>query len=187
MVNRQDIERTPGADRSNSLAMITDYVPELTSYTINCTSAVGTRRPGRSTGWRFRIQYRKQSRSRRSIRRTSIISRCSGGSYEADQGDRTYGVFNVVPRTGFERDNQGELSAECRQLRSNHNDYLSVGSHTDRFAYYASVNGNRSGLGIETPVAQIIHDAESGYGAFSTLVLDATPDDQIRFVFSRAP
>src|SRR5580658_8045039 len=27
LVNREDIERTPGADRSNSLAMITDYVP----------------------------------------------------------------------------------------------------------------------------------------------------------------
>ena len=33
------------------------------------------------------------------------------GSYAADLGDRTYGVFNVVPRTGFERDNQGELIA----------------------------------------------------------------------------
>jgi len=25
------------------------------------------------------------------------------GSYSAEFGDRTYGVFNVVPRTGFER------------------------------------------------------------------------------------
>ena len=31
------------------------------------------------------------------------------GSYTSDIGDRTYGVFNVVPRTGFERDRQAEL------------------------------------------------------------------------------
>ena len=26
------------------------------------------------------------------------------------EGDRTYGVFNVVPRTGFERDNEADLT-----------------------------------------------------------------------------
>jgi hypothetical protein len=31
------------------------------------------------------------------------------GSYEADQGHRTYGVFNVTPRTGFEGTNKVEL------------------------------------------------------------------------------
>ena len=31
------------------------------------------------------------------------------GSYEADYGDRTYGIFNIVPRSGFERNNEGEL------------------------------------------------------------------------------
>ena len=105
------------------------------------------------------------------------------GSYQADQGDRTYGVFNVVPRTGFERDNQAELIASGGSYGQT-NDYLSVGSHTERFAYYASVNGNRSDLGIATPVAQVIHDAEDGYGGFSTLIFNATPDDQFRFVFS---
>ncbi len=46
------------------------------------------------------------------------------------------------------------------------------------------MNGNRSDLGIGTPVAQIIHDAQNGYGAFSTLIFNATPEDQFRFVFS---
>ena len=31
------------------------------------------------------------------------------GSYDADYGDRTYGIFNVVPRTGFERDRECDL------------------------------------------------------------------------------
>ena len=38
------------------------------------------------------------------------------GSYTADIGDRTYGVFNVVPRTGFERNRQAELVPLRRQL-----------------------------------------------------------------------
>ncbi len=68
------------------------------------------------------------------------------GSYAADLGDRTYGVFNVVPRTGFERDNQGELIASGGNFGQT-NDYVSIGSHDERFAYYASINGNRSDLG----------------------------------------
>jgi hypothetical protein len=105
------------------------------------------------------------------------------GSYQADQGDRTYGVFNVVPRTGLERNNEGEVIASGGSFGQT-NDYLSVASHTNDLAYYLSVNGNRSGLGIETPVAQIIHDSEDGYGGFGTLIYDAAPGDQLRFVFS---
>ena len=44
------------------------------------------------------------------------------GSYTADVGDRTYGVFNVVPRTGFERDHEAELVLSavtpCRRVTS---------------------------------------------------------------------
>jgi hypothetical protein len=183
VVNRLDIERAPGADRSNSLAMITDFVPG--AYVVHDQLHV---RGGHQTTWAI---------DGVEIPNTNIASNLGPqidpkdidylevqrGSYQADQGDRTYGVFNVVPRTGFERDNQAELIASGGSYGQT-NDYFSVGSHTERFAYYASVNGNRSDLGIETPVAQIIHDAQNGYGAFSTLIFNATPDDQLRFVFS---
>jgi TonB dependent receptor/Carboxypeptidase regulatory-like domain/TonB-dependent Receptor Plug Domain len=183
VVNRLDIERAPGADRSNSLAMITNFVPG--AYVVHDQLHV---RGGHQTTWAI---------DGVEIPNTNIASNLGPqidpkdidylevqrGSYQADQGDRTYGVFNVVPRTGFERDNQAELIASGGSYGQT-NDYFSVGSHTERFAYYASVNGNRSGLGIETPVAQIIHDAQNGYGAFSTLIFNATPDDQFRLVFS---
>jgi hypothetical protein len=183
VVNRMDIERAPGADRSNSLAMITDFVPG--AYVVHDQLHV---RGGHQTTWAI---------DGVEIPNTNIASNLGPqidpkdidylevqrGSYQADQGDRTYGVFNVVPRTGFERDNQAELNASGGSYGQT-NDYLSVGSHTERFAYYASVNGNRSDLGIETPVAQIIHDAQNGYGGFSTLIFNATPDDQLRLVFS---
>jgi hypothetical protein len=183
LVNREDIERTPGANRSNSLAMITDFVPG--AYFVHDQLHV---RGGHQTTWAV---------DGVEIPNTNIASNLGPqidpkdidylevqrGSYQADQGDRTYGVFNVVPRTGLERNNEGELIASGGSYGQT-NDYLSVASHTENFAYYASLNGNRSGLGIETPVARIIHDGEDGYGGFTTLIYDASPDDQLRLVFS---
>src|ERR1700722_15202932 len=183
VVNREDIARAPGADRSNSLAMITDFVPG--AYFVHDQLHV---RGGHQTTWAV---------DGVEIPNTNIASNLGPaidpkdidylevqrGSYQADQGDRTYGVFNVVPRTGLERNNEGELIASGGSFGQT-NDYLSVASHTDNLAYYASVNGNRSGLGIETPVAQIIHDSENGYGGFATLIFDATPADQFRLVLS---
>jgi hypothetical protein len=183
IVNREEIARTPGADRSNSLAMITSFVPG--AYVVHDQLHV---RGGHQTTWAV---------DGVEIPNTNIASNLGPqidpkdidylevqrGSYQADQGDRTYGIFNVVPRTGFERNDQGEISVSGGSYGQT-NDYLSMASHTERFAYYASVNGNRSGLGIETPVPQIIHDSQDGYGAFSTLIFNATPEDQLRFVFS---
>ena len=107
----------------------------------------------------------------------------SRGSYGAEFGDRTYGVFNVVPRTGFERNNEAELVLSAGNFYQT-NDQLSFGSHTERFAYYASVNGNRSNLGIQTPVPQVVHDAANGYGGFGSLIFNVDPSNQLRFVTS---
>jgi TonB dependent receptor-like, beta-barrel/Carboxypeptidase regulatory-like domain/TonB-dependent Receptor Plug Domain len=183
LVNREDIERTPGAARTNSLAMITDFVPG--AYVVHDQLHV---RGGHQTTWAV---------DGVEIPNTNIASNLGPqidpkdidylevqrGSYQADQGDRTYGVFNVIPRTGFERNNQAEFIGTGGNFGQT-DDYLSFGSHTDRLAYYASVNGNRSDLGIQTPASQIIHDAQNGYGAFSTLVFDASAADQLRLVTS---
>jgi len=73
----------------------------------------------------------------------------SSGRLPGDEGDRTYGIFNVIPKSGFSRiikpssTSRGEISART-------NDYLSVAGHTNDFAYYASVEGNRSDLGLQT-------------------------------------
>src|ERR1039458_2580425 len=105
------------------------------------------------------------------------------GSYGAEFGDRTYGVFNVVPRTGFERSRQAELVLSAGNFYQT-NDALSLGSHTERFAYYASVNANRSNLGLQTPVPQVVHDAENGYGGFGSLIFNVDPSNQLRLVTS---
>ncbi len=103
------------------------------------------------------------------------------GSYTSDIGDRTYGVFNVVPRTGFERNRQAELVLTAGNFFQT-DDQLNFGDHTEKFAYYASLNGNRSDYGLAPPVGQVLHDATNGYGGFASLIYNRTPKDQFRLV-----
>jgi hypothetical protein len=183
LIDRADIDRTPGASRTNSLAMITDYVPG--AYSAHDMLHV---RGGHQTMWLL---------DGVPIINTAIAQNvgpqfdpndidyleANRGSYGAEYGDRTYGVFNVVPRTGFERNNEGEFVMTAGNFHETDDD-LSFGSHTQRFAYYASVNGNRSDFGLEPPVPQVVHDAENGYGGFGSLIFNADPANQLRFVTS---
>ena len=103
------------------------------------------------------------------------------GSYTADVGDRTYGVFNVLPRNGFELNSEGELMLNAGNFWQT-NDQVNFGDHTEKFAYYASLNGNRSDYGLSTPVAAVLHDAANGYGGFASFIYNRTPKDQLRVV-----
>src|SRR5260370_37184375 len=163
LVSRLDIESTPGAARTNGMEMITDYVPG--AYVTHDQLHL---RGGHQVSWLI---------DGVEIPNTNIASNLGAqldpkdmdylevqrGSYAADEGDRTYGIFNVVPRTGFERNNEAELIVSAGNFYQT-NDQINFGSHTERFAYYASVNGNRSNLGIATPVGQIIYSAVNGSG-----------------------
>jgi len=183
LVNRLDVARTPGAARSNSLAMITDYVPG--AYTTHDQLHI---RGGHQTSWLV---------DGVPVPNTNIASNLgpqfdpkdidyleiSRGSYGAELGDRTYGVFNVVPRTGFERNREAELVLSAGNFFQT-NDAFSFGSHTERFAYYASLNGNRSNLGIQSPLPQVVHDAANGYGGFTSLIFNVDPSNQLRLVTS---
>ena len=183
MVSRRDVAQLPGAARSNSVALITDYVPG--AYVTHDQLHI---RGGHQTSWLI---------DGVPVPNTNIASNVgpqidpkdidylevSRGSYGAEQGDRTYGVFNVVPRTGFERNREAELVLSAGSFYQT-NDAVNFGSHTQRFAYYASVNGNRSDLGLQPPVPQIVHDAANGYGGFGSLIFNADPSNQLRFVTS---
>jgi hypothetical protein len=183
LINRENIAQTPGANRTNSLAMITDYVPG--AYV---THDMLHMRGGHQVDWLI---------DGVPIPNTNIASNLGPqidpkdidylevqrGSYEADEGDRTYGIFNVVPRSGFERNNEAELVTSFGNWYQT-NDQLNFGGHTERFAYYASLNGNRSNYGLQTPVGEVVHDAQNGYGGFASFILNPNPKDQFRMVFS---
>jgi outer membrane cobalamin receptor len=182
-LSRQDIQITPGADRTNSTAMITDYVPG--AYMVHDQLHV---RGGHQVSWLI---------DGVPVPNTNIASNVGPqfdpkdidyievqrGSYDAEYGDRTYGVFNVVPRTGFERDRECDLVFTYGNYNQT-NDQVNCGGHTQRLAYYGSLNGNRSDLGLETPVAEIIHDSENGFGGFGSMIFNADSKNQFRLVGS---
>src|SRR5947207_4276584 len=181
LVNRLEISDTPGASRTNSMALITDYVPG--SYVVHDQLHV---RGGHQVTWLI---------DGVAIPNTNIASNlgpqldpkdidileAQRGSYSADYGDRTYGIFNVAPRTGFERDNEAELVLSAGNFYQTDNQ-LNFGGHTNRFAYYASVSGNRSNLGLQTPTTAVIHDAANGFGGFTSLIYNADSHNQLRLV-----
>jgi hypothetical protein len=180
-INRVDIARTPGADRTNSLAMITDYVPG--AY---MTHDMLHMRGGHQLSWLIDgVQ----------IPNTNIASNVAPqidpkdidtleidrGSYNASLGDRTYGIFNVVPRSGFERNRDAELVLSAGNFDQT-NIQLSLGDHSQRFAWYTSLNGNRSNDGLQPATSAPVHDAENGYGGFASLIYNRDPSDQLRYV-----
>jgi len=183
LVTRLDIERTPGADGTNSMAMITDYVPG--AY---ITHDMLHMRGGHQTTWLLDgipiiNTAIAQNLGAQFDPKDMDYVEVDRGSYGAEFGDRTYGVFNVVPRTGFERSNQAELVVTAGNFYQT-NDALSFGSHTGRFAYYASVNANRSNLGLQPPVATVVHDAVNGVGGFGSFILNVDPSNQLRLMTS---
>jgi hypothetical protein len=179
LVSRADIADTPGASRTLGTEMITDYVPG--AY---MTHDMLHLRGGHQTTWLI---------DGIAIPNTKIASNVGPqidpkdidqletqrGSYAAEVGDRTYGVFNVLPRNGFERDREGELLLLGGNLYSGESQ-LSLGDHSAKTAWYTSLTGSRSNYGLATPVTAIYHDATNSQSAFVNILRNQTPRDQLR-------
>ena len=181
IVSQEDIENTPGASNANSSAMITDYVPG--AYQAHDMLHM---RGGHQTNWLI---------DGVEIPNTNIAENLAPeidpqdiqtlgaerGSYAADEGDRTYGIFNVIPKSGFSSINQADLDVTAGNFGQT-DDYVSVASHTSDFAYYTSVEGNRSNLGLQTPQSQVIHDNTQGYGVFTNLQYKSSDQDAVTLI-----
>jgi hypothetical protein len=124
------IDQTPGASRTIGMEMITDYVPG--AY---MTHDMLHMRGGHQTSWLIdgiAIPNTKiASNVGPQIDPKDIDSlETQRGSYAADVGDRTYGVFNVLPRNGFER----TAKANCWSPAGNFytgETQLSLGDHSE--------------------------------------------------------
>jgi outer membrane receptor protein involved in Fe transport len=183
LVSRRQISETPGADQTNSLSMITNYVPG--SYMVHDQLHI---RGGHQVSWLI---------DGVPVPNTNIASNVGPqfdpkdidylevqrGGYSAEYGDRTYGVFNVVTRSGFERDRQAELVASYGSFNRTE-DQFSFGDHTDRFAYYGSISGNRTDLGLETSSIENLNNQSAGLSGFTSLTFNKTPNDQLRLIVS---
>jgi outer membrane cobalamin receptor len=180
LVSREMIEQTPGASRATSFAAITDYVPgaymchdmlhmrggHQTSWLID-----GVNIPNTSIAANVGPQIAPADTDQIEVQR---------GSYAADIGDRTYGVFNVAPRNGFERNREAELRITGGNFYTGET-ALSAGDHSQKAAWYASVSAARSNYGLETPIAAIMHDATNSQSGFGSLLVNPNAANQLRF------
>ncbi len=183
MISRDQIAATPGATQSNSMSMITDYVPG--AYMVHDQLHI---RGGHQVSWLL---------DGVPVPNTSIASNVGPrfdpkdidnievqrGGYSAEYGDRTYGVFNVVTRSGFERNREAEVVTNYGSYNET-NDQISLGDHTERFAYYGSVTGYRTDLGLETPVSRVINDQAAGLSGFASLIFNKDAANQLRLITS---
>ena len=183
VVTRAAINETPGADGTNSLTMITNYTPG--AYMVHDQLHI---RGGHQVSWLL---------DGVPVPNTNIASNVGPqfdpkdidyvevqrGGFNAEYGDRTYGVFNVVTRSGFERDRQGELVLGYGSY-NNSNPQISLGDHSERFAWYGSLSGYRTDLGLETPSAENLHNQAAGLSGFGSLIFNQSPSDQLRLVTS---
>ena len=183
VVSRAAISETPGGDASNSLAMVTNYTPG--AYVVHDQLHI---RGGHQVSWLL---------DGVPVPNTNIASNVGPqfdpkdvdylevqrGGYSAEYGDRTFGVFNVVTRSGFERDRQGELVLGYGSYNNTDNQ-ISFGDHSERFAWLGSLSGYRTDLGIETPTTNVLHDQAAGLGGYGSLIFNKSPSDQLRLVTS---
>ncbi|HWT65680.1 MAG TPA: TonB-dependent receptor [Terracidiphilus sp.] len=179
LISREQIDETPGASRTLGMTMITDYVPgaymthdmlhirggHQTSWLIDGVSIPNTK-IGANVGPQIDPKDIDSLETQR-------------GSYGSEVGDRTYGVFNVLPRNGFERDREAELRLSAGNFYTGEAQ-LSLGDHSSRTAWYTSLTGSRSNYGLAPPVTTLRHDATNSGSAFLSLLRNQTTRDQLR-------
>ncbi|HMF97822.1 MAG TPA: TonB-dependent receptor [Vicinamibacterales bacterium] len=184
LTSREDILLQPLTDRSGSLAMITNNVPGTFVMHDHLHS-----RGGHGVTWQIDgvpVPNSNLASSGAQFDPKDVASlETQRGGLSANYGDRAYGVFNVVPRSGFEDDRFGELFVGYGSYHRAEG-YASVGDHnaSERFAYFASGNANRTDLGLERVDLPILHDEGKTASGFTSLQYNATSRDHLRVVAS---
>ena len=183
LVAPAEIAQTAGGDQTNSLSMITDFTPG--AY---MTHDMLHMRGGHQVNWFLDgipvINTNIAANVAPLINPKNVEElEVQRGGYSSEYGDRTYGFFNVVTPSGFERNNEAQLILSGGNFYST-DDQFSIGGHTERFAYYASADGNRSELGLAAPVSQILHDQSSDAGGFLSFLYNPSSNNQLRWIAS---
>jgi hypothetical protein len=184
LVSSEDIlEGLPGADKMSSLTFVTDVTPgsfvlhdhlhvrggHQIDYIINGVPVPNTNMSS-NVG---------RAMDPKDIEEVQI----NRGGYGAQTGDRTFAQVNILTRNGFEFNNDADLTVTYGSFNQT-NDQLGFGGHSTKFAYYASVSGNRTDLGLEPPVAQISHAMGSGESFFTNMSYKLGPADQLDWTAS---
>jgi outer membrane cobalamin receptor len=183
LVTRADIQDAPGALRTNSLEFITSYTPG--AYVVHDQLHI---RGGHQVSWLVdgipvpNTNIASNVGAQFDPKDIDVVEIQRGGQ-SAEYGDRTYGAFNIIPKSGFERNREADLVATYGSHHSTDSQF-SFGDHSERFAWYASASGTRSDIGLMPPETREFHDNNSGLGVFTSLIFNASPKDQFRFAGS---
>jgi hypothetical protein len=184
LVARRDILRDPAADQADSMAMITNNTPGAYMLHDHLHS-----RGGHGVSWQ--VDGVPVASSAMAVVGSQFDPKdvetleVNRGGLSTAVGDRPYGVFNVVPRSGFEGNRFGDLTATYGSFDLV-NLHLAFGDHTgdQKFAYFASLAGNRTDFGLERVALPVLHDEASGFSAFTSIIYNRSPRDQVRVVGS---
>jgi outer membrane receptor for ferrienterochelin and colicin len=182
LTSRLDISRIPDADRTGSLSMITNSVPGAFVMHDHLHS-----RGGHGVTWEVDGVPVPNSNlatvgSQFDPKDVNYLEVQRGG-LSSNYGDRSYGVFNVVTRNGFEGTRFGEFQSTYGSYNQT-NQYMNFGSHTDRFAYYGSLAGSRTDRGLERVEPTVLHNQSSSFSGFTNLIDKPSDMDELRIVSS---
>jgi hypothetical protein len=179
LVSANDImQALPGADRMSSLQFITETTPG--AFVLHDHLHV---RGGHQINWLINGVPVPNTNMSSNVGRTLDPKdieevQINRGGYGAQSGDRTFAQVNVFTRNGFEFNKEADSTVSYGSGNQT-NDQVSFGGHSEKFALYASLIGNRTDLGLEPPVMQINHDMASGEGIFTTMSYKLSSGDQL--------
>jgi TonB dependent receptor/Carboxypeptidase regulatory-like domain len=182
LVARDEILREPDADRSGSLAMITNNTPGAYVMHDHLHS-----RGGHGVSWQIDgvpVPNSNLATVGAQFDPKDVDSlEVNRGGLGTNYGDRSYGVFNIVPRSGFEGRRFADLTAAYGSYTLA-NVHFALGDHTDdqKFAYFASASGNHTERGLERVDIPVLHDAANSVSGFTSIISNKSIHDQFRFV-----
>src|SRR5262249_45603302 len=180
LISKEQIKTTPGAARSGSARVITSYVPG--SYLVHNILHVhgghqvtwlvdGVPIPNTNTGvdvgtpfYINDIDYLEAQR----------------GSYSVEYGDRTYGLFSIVPKTGLGSNGEGELGLIYGNFKST-DGFRRFADSPKRFSFFPRLPGVRTDYGLATPGPEVLHDKAHGIGGFVNMIFTPGRSNQFRF------
>lgn len=179
LISKDQIRTTPGAARSGSARVITSYVPG--SYlTHNILHVHG----GHQVTWLVDNVPIPNTNTGVDVGTPFYINdidylEAQRGSYSVEYGDRTYGLFSIIPRTGLGSNREGELGLVYGNFNLTDN-FVNFADHTKRFAYYTSLHGFRTDYGLATPGPEVLHDKAHGIGGYANLIFTSSRSNQFR-------
>jgi outer membrane cobalamin receptor len=182
LIQRRDILREAGVDQTGSMAMITNNAPGAYMLHDHLHS-----RGGHGVSWEIDgvpVPSSAMAATGAQFDPKDVDSlEINRGGLSTSVGDRPYGVFNVIPRSGFEGSRFGDVTATYGSYQTG-NLHIALGDHSEdqRWAYFASGSANRTDLGLERVDLSVLHDNAMSFSGFTSIMYNRSVHDQIRFV-----